>query len=136
MRTSMSPFRRVSWSTGLGVTVWALVLSALAAAAATTPPVLWTAGGLDAGNGGAGQASRMAVDTAGNVTVVSGPAGGGLLAVTSYTADGVLRRCRNLCVASMLEAVRASAGTTIHIDLVNRLLMERHWQKEVDLTDF
>ena len=52
------------------------------------------------------------------------------------TADGVLRRCRNLCLASMLEAVRASAGTTIDIDTVNRVLLQPHWQKEVDLTDF
>ena len=52
------------------------------------------------------------------------------------TADGVLRRCRNLCLASMLEAVRASAGREIDIDLVNRVLMQPHWQKEVDLTDF
>jgi len=52
------------------------------------------------------------------------------------TADGVLRRCRNLCLASMLEAVRASSGTTIDIDLVNRVLLQPHWQKEVDLTDF
>ena len=52
------------------------------------------------------------------------------------TADGVLRRCRNLCLACMLEAVRASAGTTIDIDIVNRVLMQPHWQKEVDLTDF
>ncbi len=69
----------------------ALVLTIGTAAAATTPPVLWTAGGVDAGTGGAGQASRMAVDTAGNLTVVSGPAGGRLLAVTSYSSDGVLR---------------------------------------------
>ena len=52
------------------------------------------------------------------------------------TADGVLRRCRNLCLACMLEAVRASSGTTIDIDLVNRVLLQPHWQKEVDLTDF
>ncbi|MBL8818595.1 MAG: hypothetical protein JNL58_21385 [Planctomyces sp.] len=52
------------------------------------------------------------------------------------TADGVLRRCRNLCLASMLEAVRASAGTTIDIDTVNRVLLQPHWQKQVDLTDF
>ncbi len=51
-------------------------------------------------------------------------------------ADGVLRRCRNLCLASMLEAVRAASGTTIDIDLVNRVLLQPHWQKEVDLTDF
>jgi len=52
------------------------------------------------------------------------------------SADGVLRKRRNLCLASMLEAVRASAGTTIDIDLVNRVLLQPHWQNEVDLTDF
>jgi hypothetical protein len=36
----------------------------------------------------------------------------------------------------MLEAVRAAAGRTIDIDLVNRVLLQPHWQKEVDLTDF
>lgn len=60
----------------------------------------------------------------------------GAMELIVRTADGVLRRCRNLCLASMLEAVRASAGTTIDIDLVNRVLMQPHWQKEVDLTDF
>lgn len=52
------------------------------------------------------------------------------------SADGVLRRCRNLCLSAMLEAVRASAGRTIDVDLVNRVLLQPHWQKEVDLTDF
>jgi type II secretory pathway predicted ATPase ExeA len=52
------------------------------------------------------------------------------------SADGVLRRCRNLCLSAMLEAVRASAGTTVDIDLVNRVLLQPHWQNEVDLTDF
>ena len=52
------------------------------------------------------------------------------------SADGVLRWCRNLCLSAMLEAVRASAGRTIDIDLVNRVLLQPHWQKEVDLTDF
>lgn len=52
------------------------------------------------------------------------------------SADGVLRKCRNLCLASMLEAVRASSGTTIDIDLVNRVLLQPHWQKETDITDF
>jgi type II secretory pathway predicted ATPase ExeA len=51
-------------------------------------------------------------------------------------ADGVLRRCRNLCLATMLEAVRASAGRTMDIDLVNRVLLQPHWQKDIDLTDF
>lgn len=60
----------------------------------------------------------------------------GAMELIVRTADGVLRRCRNLCLASMLEAVRASSGTTIDIDIVNRVLMQPHWQKEVDLTDF
>ena len=52
------------------------------------------------------------------------------------SADGVLRKCRNLCLAAMLEAVRTSSGTTIDIDLINRVLLQPHWQNEVDITDF
>jgi len=52
------------------------------------------------------------------------------------SADGVLRRCRNLCLATMLEAVRASAGTTMDIDLVNRVLLQPHWQREIDISHF
>ena len=52
------------------------------------------------------------------------------------TSDGVLRRCRNLCLSAMLEAVRASTGRTIDIDIVNRVLLQPHWQNQVDLTDF
>jgi len=60
----------------------------------------------------------------------------GAMELIVRTADGVLRRCRNLCLASMLEAVRSSSGTTIDIDVINRVLLQPHWQKEVDLTDF
>jgi hypothetical protein len=51
------------------------------------------------------------------------------------SADGVLRKARNLCVGCLIEAVRA-ATKTIDIDNVNRVLMQPHWQKEVDLVDF
>ena len=51
------------------------------------------------------------------------------------SADGVLRRCRNLCISTMLEAVRTSTRS-IDIDVVNRVLMQPHWQTQVDLTDF
>ena len=51
------------------------------------------------------------------------------------SADGVLRAARNLCVGCMIEAVR-SASKTIDIDNVNRVLLQPHWQKEADLTDF
>lgn len=67
------------------------LLTAGGAAAATTPPVLWTAGGLSAGSDSAGQAARVAVDAAGNVAIVSGPAFARDLAVTSYTAAGAFR---------------------------------------------
>jgi MSHA biogenesis protein MshM len=51
------------------------------------------------------------------------------------SADGVLRQARNLGVGCMIEAVR-SANKTIDIDNVNRVLLQPHWQKEADLTDF
>jgi hypothetical protein len=66
-------------------------ITAGSARGATTVPVQWTAGGLDAGITGAGQAARMTADAAGNVAVVSGPADGRDLAVTSYTVNGTLR---------------------------------------------
>jgi type II secretory pathway predicted ATPase ExeA len=51
------------------------------------------------------------------------------------SADGVLRKARNLCVGCLIEGVR-SANKTIDIDNVNRVLMQPHWQKDVDLADF
>ena len=51
------------------------------------------------------------------------------------SADGVLRRARNLCVGCLVEAVR-SANRTIDLDHVNRVLMQPHWQKDADLVDF
>ena len=51
------------------------------------------------------------------------------------SADGVLRKTRNLCVGCMIEAIRA-ASRTIDIDIVNRVLMQPHWQKDADLVDF
>lgn len=51
------------------------------------------------------------------------------------SADGVLRSARNLAVGCLVEAVR-SAKRTIDIDIVNRVLMQPHWQKDADLTDY
>jgi hypothetical protein len=65
--------------------------------AATTLPVLWAAGGLTAGiDSKTGNAGQIASDTLGNVVVVSGPALGRNLAVTSYTASGVFRWNRTI----------------------------------------
>jgi len=79
-----------------GVALMLSGISAGSAKGATTIPVLWTAGGLDAGTTSAGQAARMTSDAVGNVAVVSGPAGGRDLAVTSYTPDGTLRWSRTV----------------------------------------
>ena len=71
-----------------------LALSAASAGlliASSTVTVLWTAGGLSAGTFSAGQAARMAADLFGNVAIVSGPADGSALAVTSYGPDGAFR---------------------------------------------
>lgn len=48
------------------------------------------------------------------------------------SSDGILRKTRNLSVASLLEAVRASKKT-IDIDIVNRVLREPHWRVQSDL---
>jgi hypothetical protein len=39
-------------------------------------------------------------------------------------------------LSAMLEAVRAANGRTIDIDIINRVLMQPHWQHQVDLKDF
>ena len=50
------------------------------------------------------------------------------------SADGILRRARNLCLGSMLEAVRAQKKI-IDSDLVNRVLIQPHWRSENDYKD-
>lgn len=118
MRTRLVTVRNNSRSRARGwaaalVTGVAVTLHAALALAATTPPVLWSVGGLDAGNTGAGQAGHMAVDSAGNVVVVSGPSGGRLLTVTSYTADGLLRWRRTAAASAgmfLADWVAAAPG--------------------------
>ena len=51
------------------------------------------------------------------------------------SADGVLRKTRNLCISCMLEAVR-SRNKNIHIDTVNHVLMQPHWRNEYDISEF
>jgi MSHA biogenesis protein MshM len=51
------------------------------------------------------------------------------------SADGVLRKARNLSVGCLVEAVR-SASRVVDIDVVNRVLMQPHWQKDIDLVNF
>lgn len=48
------------------------------------------------------------------------------------SADGILRKTRNLALSSMLEAVRVQKKT-IDIDIVNKVLIQPHWRNEYDL---
>lgn len=50
------------------------------------------------------------------------------------SADGILRRARNLCLSSMLEALRAQKKI-IDIEMVNRVLIQPHWRSENDYKD-
>jgi len=59
----------------------------------------------------------------------------GALELITRSADGILRWARNLCLSCLLEAVR-DRTKTIDIDIVNRVLIQPHWRKECDLTDF
>ncbi len=84
----------------VAVIVTLVGLTAGAAGGAGLLPVLWTAGGLDPGATGAGQASRLTSDAVGNVAVVSGPAQSRYLAVTSYSPTGSLRWLRTISPSS------------------------------------
>lgn len=48
------------------------------------------------------------------------------------SADGILRRARNLALSSMLEAVRARTKN-IGIELVNKVLIQPHWRNDYDM---
>jgi MSHA biogenesis protein MshM len=45
------------------------------------------------------------------------------------SSEGVLRAARNLCVASLLEAVR-DRTKTVDLKQVNRVLLQPHWRQE------
>jgi hypothetical protein len=47
-------------------------------------------------------------------------------------SEGLLRRACNLCVATMLEAVRDRVRC-VHLKQVNRVLMQPHWRREQDI---
>jgi hypothetical protein len=56
------------------------------------------------------------------------------LSLIARSSEGVLRRIRNLSVASMMEAVR-DRTKTVDLKQVNRVLMQPHWRRERDLGD-
>jgi len=48
------------------------------------------------------------------------------------SADGFLRRAKNLCLSCMLETVR-SRKKSIDLDIVNRVLIQPHWRVDNDI---
>ena len=59
----------------------------------------------------------------------------GALELIVRSADGVLRWAKNLCLSCLLETVR-DRKKHIDIDIVNRVLIQPHWRKECDITDY
>jgi type II secretory pathway predicted ATPase ExeA len=53
------------------------------------------------------------------------------LALIVRSGEGLLRRTRNLCMASLIEAVRDQTRI-IDLKQVNRVLIQPHWRKDFD----
>ena len=53
------------------------------------------------------------------------------LALIVRSSEGLLRRARNLCVASLIEAVRDQLRC-VDLKQVNRVLLQPHWRKDMD----
>ena len=53
------------------------------------------------------------------------------LALIVRSGEGLLRRTRNLCLSSLLEAVRDQTRT-VDLKQVNRVLIQPHWRKDCD----
>ena len=53
------------------------------------------------------------------------------LALIVQSSEGILRSARNLCVASLLEAVRDRIKT-VDLKRVNRVLLQPHWRRDLD----
>jgi MSHA biogenesis protein MshM len=53
------------------------------------------------------------------------------LALIVRSSEGVLRRARNLCIASLIEAVRDHTKT-VDLKQVNRVLVQPHWREHRD----
>jgi len=53
------------------------------------------------------------------------------LALIVRSGEGLLRRTRNLCVSSLIEAVR-DQSRIVDLKQVNRVLIQPHWRKDCD----
>ncbi len=53
------------------------------------------------------------------------------LALIVRSGEGLLRRTRNLCLGSLIEAVRDQTRV-VDLKQVNRVLLQPHWRKDCD----
>lgn len=53
------------------------------------------------------------------------------LALVVRSAEGLLRRARNLCLSALIEAVRAQTRT-VGLPEVNHVLIQPHWRRDYD----
>jgi type II secretory pathway predicted ATPase ExeA len=53
------------------------------------------------------------------------------MALIIRSGEGLLRRTRNLCLSSLIEAVRDQTRT-VELKQVNRVLIQPHWRKDCD----
>jgi type II secretory pathway predicted ATPase ExeA len=53
------------------------------------------------------------------------------LALVVRSSEGILRRVRNLCIATLLEAIR-DRTRTVDLKHVNRVLLQPHWRTHKD----
>lgn len=56
------------------------------------------------------------------------------LALVARSAEGYIRKARNLAVSCLLEAVR-DQKKTVALEHVNRVLIQPHWRNEYDLAE-
>ena len=49
----------------------------------------------------------------------------------TQSAEGILRCARNLCLGSLLEAIRDQTRT-VELKQVNAVLMQPHWRRQYD----
>ena len=54
------------------------------------------------------------------------------LALIVRASEAILRRAKNLCVATLLEAVR-DRTKTVDLKQVNRVLLQPHWRRDHDV---
>jgi len=57
------------------------------------------------------------------------------LSLIVRSAEGILRKVRNLCIACLLEAIR-DATKIVTLEIVNRVLIQPHWRSETEIQSF